>query len=342
MAVTSRTLIYPYDISLLHMITHKFPNFEIVEAVSPNGWGYVGKDAGSKIGVETGVLVKHEQEIDFNRIEKMFLMPSIIPLEDKHFQAMIDKAHSLNIDIVDMRCNGNDVCLKRNEELYGTEIKKIDKPVILVIGTGDRTNKFDIQLIIRECFNKTGYTVSQIGTKGYCEYLGFHSFPNFMYSNLPVTDRIIGFNHYIYEISKSESADAIIIGVPGGLMPYSEKYNNDFGYLNFMVSNAITPDYVILATTYVDYNKDYISAIIESLRYKYEYDVDAVFIGNSSINWDVTETLDTLTHVTLDKDYIDEEVKKCDAYSVYELDSIKRFGEQLISTLVGYDSYLTF
>ena len=48
---------YPYDISLLHMIMHKFPDFEIIEVASPNGWGYVGKDAGSKIGIETGIIV---------------------------------------------------------------------------------------------------------------------------------------------------------------------------------------------------------------------------------------------------------------------------------------------
>ena len=210
MAAASRALMYPYDISLLHMIMHKFPDFEIIEVASPNGWGYVGKDAGSKIGIETGIIVKHEQEIEFNQIEKLFLMPSIISLDDKCFRTIIDKAKSLNIEIIDMRNNGNDVCLKRDDKLYGTEIKKIDKPVVLVIGTGDRTNKFDIQLIVRECFQKKGYTVSQIGTKGYCEYLGFHSFPNFMYSNLQVTDRILGFNHYIYELSKSENADVTL------------------------------------------------------------------------------------------------------------------------------------
>ena len=216
MAAASRALMYPYDISLLHMIMHKFPDFEIIEVASPNGWGYVGKDAGSKIGIETGIIVKHEQEIEFNQIEKLFLMPSIISLDDKCFRTIIDKAKSLNIEIIDMRNNGNDVCLKRDDKLYGTEIKKIDKPVVLVIGTGDRTNKFDIQLIVRECFQKKGYTVSQIGTKGYCEYLGFHSFPNFMYSNLQVTDRILGFNNYIYEMSKSENADVINIGVSSG------------------------------------------------------------------------------------------------------------------------------
>ncbi len=46
MAAASRALMYPYDISLLHMIMHKFPDFEIIEVASPNGWGYVGKDAG--------------------------------------------------------------------------------------------------------------------------------------------------------------------------------------------------------------------------------------------------------------------------------------------------------
>lgn len=71
-------------------------------------------------------------------------MPSIISLDDKCFRTIIDKAKSLNIEIIDMRNNGNDVCLKRDDKLYGTEIKKIDKPVVLVIGTGDRTNKFDI------------------------------------------------------------------------------------------------------------------------------------------------------------------------------------------------------
>lgn len=49
MAAASRALMYPYDISLLHMIMHKFPDFEIIEVASPNGWGYVGKDAGSSI-----------------------------------------------------------------------------------------------------------------------------------------------------------------------------------------------------------------------------------------------------------------------------------------------------
>lgn len=139
------------------MIMHKFPDFEIIEVASPNGWGYVGKDAGSKIGIETGIIVKHEQEIEFNQIEKLFLMPSIISLDDKCFRTIIDKAKSLNIEIIDMRNNGNDVCLKRDDKLYGTEIKKIDKPVVLVIGTGDRTNKFDIQLIVRECFQKRIY-----------------------------------------------------------------------------------------------------------------------------------------------------------------------------------------
>lgn len=46
MAAASRALMYPYDISLLHMIMHKFPDFEIIEVASPNGWGRHGRIVG--------------------------------------------------------------------------------------------------------------------------------------------------------------------------------------------------------------------------------------------------------------------------------------------------------
>ena len=43
----------------------------------------------------------------------------------------------------------------------------------------------------------------------------------------------------------------------------------------------------------------------------------------------------------MDKNFIDEEVRKCNAYSVHDPDSIKQFSEQLINTLAGYDDYPT-
>ena len=43
----------------------------------------------------------------------------------------------------------------------------------------------------------------------------------------------------------------------------------------------------------------------------------------------------------MDKNFIDEEVRKCNAYSVHDPDSIKQFSEQLMNTLAAYDEYPT-
>lgn len=335
----NKCLLYPYDISLLHMVLHDFADVSVTEIVSPNGWGYVGEDAGHKIGRETGIVVKDKQDICWKQIDKLLLMPSILPLDEKEFQSVVESAKRYDVEVVDMRVAKEHILSEGKRDIQEGELKKIDLPIVLVIGTGERTNKFDIQLAIRKCFVQNGYRVSQIGTKGYCEYLGFHSFPRFMYSEQSITERIIKFNHYVYEIAKAEASDVIVIGVPGGLAPYNEKYLNDFGYLNFMVANAVTPDYVVLATACVDYNDEYIHSLTNSLLYKYEYDVDAVFMGNSYINWDVTESLDKLTHMTLQAEYIKQEAEKANVYSVYEKSHVEQFTRHLIGTLSGYSEY---
>lgn len=337
----SKCLLYPYDISLLHMVLHDFDNISVKEIASPNGWGYVGEDAGDKIGIQTGIIVKDRQDICWKQIDKLLLMPSILPLHEKELQAVVALAESFHVEVVNMRVPKEHVLLKSETDMPERELKEIDLPIVLVIGTGDRTNKFDIQLVIRDCFEQNGYNVSQIGTKGYCEYLGFHSFPEFMYSGQSVTEGIIKFNHYVYEIANTEEADAIVIGVPGGLAPYNEKYLNDFGYLNFMVANAVKPDYVVLATACVDYNSEYINSMTNVLQYKYEYEVDAVFIGNSYINWEVTKSSDRLIHVTLDAEYVKREAEKAKAYSVYEKSHVEQFKKHLIGTLSGYGEYST-
>lgn len=58
------------------------------------------------------------------------------------------------------------------------------------------------------------------------------------------------FNHYVNYIANSEDADIVIVGVPGGVVPISNKLF-DFGIMNYMVANAVKPDYVILNTGFV-------------------------------------------------------------------------------------------
>lgn len=102
------------------------------------------------------------------------------------------------------------------------KISKIETAIIFVMGITERTNKFEIQLALREKFLELGYRVSQIGSKNCCELMGFHSFPKFMSAtNLSEVEKIVMFNKFVKKIETEESPELIIIGIPGGTMKVS-------------------------------------------------------------------------------------------------------------------------
>ena len=229
-----------------------------------------------------------------------------------------------------------------NEDLYSDGIPKIrdiDKPLVMIVGTGANTGKFDIQLRVREMFLSGGYKVSQIGSKSYCELWGFHSFPDFMNKTLNAAEKIVRFNHYVNYIANSEDADIVIVGVPGGVVPISNKLFDDFGIMNYMVANAVKPDYVILNTGFVEYNNNYVETMVKALKYRLDYDVDSVFLSNFYINWEATDSLDRLVYMTLPVNVVDEEARICGCYSLYNKESVEACKENLFSTLIGYGDF---
>ena len=131
----------------------------------------------------------------------------------------------------------------------------------------------------------------------------------------------------------------MIIGVPGGVVPISNKLFDDFGLMNYMVANAVKPDYVILNTGFVDYNKQYIEAMAKALKYRLDYDVDSVFLSNFFINWEATDSLDKLVYMTIPTDIVNEEAEKCGCYSLYNNKNIEAFKRNLFSTLIGYGDF---
>lgn len=352
-----RAILYPYDISLIHMITYSntFTEFEITSVASPAGWGYVGEDAGQKLGVHTGIPVVEDVEPLLDKVDVVLFVASILPLEESIFENFSKIATRNGKKILDIR-NGTDKTIgnfrkfdpavkyyqnKATEAKNEPKLLKIDKSIVLILGTGQRTCKFDVQLLTHRYFLEQGYKVTQVGSKNYCECFGFHSFPTFMYENIPVSEKIVLFNHYIASLSHDEDSDVLIIGVPGGIAPLNDTYLNDFGVINFMVSNSIQPDYIVLNTTFVDYNVEYINSVTNSLQYKYGYDVDAVFLSNYSINWEATESFDALTYITLNREFVKNEAKRCHVYSVYDETSCSAYRDHLLTTLTGYGDYAT-
>ncbi len=111
------------------------------------------------------------------------------------------------------------------------EIQEIKTPVIFVMGVGENAHKFEIQLSVRENLFNMGYKVSQVGSRNYCEMFNFHSFPEFMYSNMySETEKIKLFNNFIKNIENQENPDVIIIGIPGTIMRINNKATYDLEF----------------------------------------------------------------------------------------------------------------
>lgn len=332
-----RLMIYPFDIESMPLIRHKelLSKYCIKSLVSPNGWAMTNKDAGiidngSELNinisnsfeeditnVDTVLFVESSIELDFKKlIYPKFLMAieqskniiCLIKLEEKIKNELMDKCMEKNLRFEYIRPNENDNILLKDEQKL---LYEINTPVVFVCGNDERTDKFEIQLLLREYLLNEGYTISQIGTKNYSNLLDFHVFPQFMYENsLSETDKIISFNHYIKYIELNENPDLIVIGIPLGIMPFDNEFNNNFGIMLYEVSNALKPDYTIFSNTYSDYSKEYFEDTCNMVKYKFGFDIDCFNMSNTRIDWNKSKMLGKKSYTKISSEFIDKEIPK--------------------------------
>lgn len=297
-------LVYPFDVEFLTVIRHKnlLKDYNIKSLASLSGLGLNNRDIGTLDGgnklnlfidenfedcldkCDAVIFTNNYQNIDFYK----FILPKmikcidcnkdvvcLIKLDNDMYNYLSNKAEMNNVNF---RYFYNMTKFNiSNQDLQLKNLLDIDVPIVLVLGDFENTQKFEIQLSLRENLIKKNYTVSQIGSKSYCEILGFHSFPDFMLeSNISEEEKVLLFNRFVKQIESEENPDIIIIGIPGGAIPYSKQFYNGFGILHYEVSRAITPDFCIYSTLYVDDNFKYINNLVPLLKYRFGYDVDCI------------------------------------------------------------------
>lgn len=361
-----KTMIYPFDIESIPLLRHSnlIDNIEFTHVVSPNGWGISGKDVacedgGQPVGItidsdftksledcDTVLLSDYSRKMNLNK----FIYPKIIKAAESSKNIICTiKLDDEIINEVSRICNKNNTFFKyfnkkcnnivnpESEEIY-----QINTPVIFVAGLGERTHKFEIQLNLREDLTKMGYKVSQVGTRNYCELMNFHSFPQFMYSKaITEWEKIILFNYYIKSIEIREEPDVIIIGIPGGTMPFNYEFTNKFGILAYEVSQAIAPDAVVLSTLYNNVSSDFFELISKSYKYKFGYSVDCYNISNVSLNIPASRTVESLQYITMDWKFINEKKKiyskaEKPVYNILDKNDTGKLSEFLINKLQEY------
>ncbi|QNU67334.1 TIGR04066 family peptide maturation system protein [Ruminiclostridium herbifermentans] len=365
-----RLIVYPFDIEFSPVLRHMglIENYTITALISPRGWWGTSNDACIVDGGKpTGLKISSDFESNLEHCDTVLISDyckfldynkSVFP------KIVIAVEHKRNI-ICTLPLEENqkkqiaDLCQKKGVYFKHYHIKirplssikkqiilDINTPIICVAGISERTDKFNVQLALREKFLQEGYKVSQVGSKSWCELLGFHSFPNFMYSSYILeSDKIVLFNQYIKNIEEEEQPDVIILGIPGGIIPINNNLTNRFGILAYMVSQAIIPDAFIFCTLYEDHKSDYYEELAKSMKYKFGFEVDAYSISNTKFDWSsymsqpaMSKKFEVLTINNVDVDSKINSLRDCN-FKLYNIKNEKdktRLSEYIIDKLVEY------
>ncbi len=314
MSLSGKITVYPYDSAFTPIVRHKtlLGELEIAHLVSPFSFGYCGKDAGAADrGPDTGLIV----EEDFSECIKDSDYVLFVPTEVKYdYEQMIvpkleeainaGKNIIMSIKLAKERCDEiSRKCEEKNTLFYYLRLKdwesikldppelsshrlnRIDTPVVFVMGDGERTGKFETQLALREFFLKEGYKVSQIGSRDYCELLGFRSAPGFLFEPRLEMEKIFLFNEYVKNIELYEKPDVIIIGIPGSIMALNKSNSTYCGITAFEISNAISPDATVFCMYDISWDIKYYEELKQVMKHKFGFEPDAFVMSNTRIDW---------------------------------------------------------
>lgn len=377
MSKNESVIIFPYDSHFAPILRSKgfIDSYKNIYLSSLLGWGLCGKDGGyADAGQDVNIIVENKFEEYFNMVDTIiFVNPdNYIELERTIYPRMISAINAgkniiclINIDEklteIEERCREKNVRLeyyKGNKIAYPSHNSKrregllhINIPIISVIGISENTHKFSLQLQLKEHFESMGYKAVLVGSRSYCEFLGFESFPSFMSeNNISEAEKIYYFNKYIKSIETEKNPDIIIIGVPGGILPYNNLIDNNFGITAFEVFQAVVPDASILSIFHEMYSQEYFEALSQVVKYRFGFEIDAFNIANRQIDWVEMENAkpDRVRYATLSTDFMDMRMAECKMLTDKPLYNVQNEGDALnlaqaiVDKLAGNETGIVF
>lgn len=122
-------------------------------------------------------------------------------------------------------------------------LKKINLPIILVSSLLPDMGKSLIGLRIAEELKKDTNRVLFVSSNPMWQHYGCPVFP---FEIIKSENPIYNLNDFLCEIINEWKAEILVLCVPGGIIS-SNKYNPfcDFGLVNYIIKNAITPTYIL-------------------------------------------------------------------------------------------------
>lgn len=216
----------------------------------------------------------------------------------------------------------------------------IDTPVVFVCSIFEGLDKFNTQLSLRKKLLNDNYKILQIGTRQICELFNFYSFPSFMYSNdIAEHDKVVMFNNVLKKLEVEQNPDIIVIGIPGGILPFSSKSFGDLGLTMYKILQAVTPDCTILSLPYGKYSNEDIAYFGRVIKSKFNIEIDYYNIVSKSILAQQTESKGIPKYLTLEEPLIKKKVETLKNDNVFYLSNefeIERLTNSMILEFIKY------
>lgn len=138
----------------------------------------------------------------------------------------------------------------------GEKLKEIAYPIISIMGLGENCGKFILQSKIYNYLRSRGVNVLSICSNVLGNFIHMETLPYFMFSeNISLVKKIEGFNEWLFDLAEKEKPDLILLGYPGGILPFNELERNYYSEISLAVSNAVISDVGILSV-YKSFNKN--------------------------------------------------------------------------------------
>lgn len=293
-----KVAIYPYDYEMQPYLQYSsmLRNVKLEILLTPNGWISENMQLyGYK--VQTVLL-----DNDYQLVDAVWITDSVNNLEDKQIYEIAEEflkhnkqillsrhikkeTHSNLVQLVN-KYSGELIDLLQSEQnIDFNEIPAIlydiYTPVISVAGIGERTDKFLLQLAVKDYLERQGYHVILVSSRDNSMYLdNVYALPIFMNGIMPSEYKIILYNNFVKKIEEEEKPEVIINGIPGEIMPISKVQPGHFGIHAFQILNAVNPDFLIMGLYGNVISDKYVKELKQIMKYKFVANIDCFYLSN--------------------------------------------------------------
>lgn len=284
--------VFPVTKDIAALVRHSdfLQKYKSIHFISPPGLIKEGSDLSEvDFGIPTGIMITNDLPAALADSDSILLSYSehvidpIVYLNVTELAREKKKSILFTSELLEYlgekyELQETDAIIDSQPEQFGDEDKldehlyRIPVPVVAVAGIGFNCDKFSIQMKLNSYFKTEGYKVLCFGSNALSPLAGINSFPKCaISSNLGIKQRILAFNHHVYDTALKENPDLIIIGVPGGIMECNPRLFEFWEEIPLIVFSALEVDASVISLYSYPYSNNFFEEIMKTCRYKYGF-----------------------------------------------------------------------